>query len=213
MQIDEIDRVLNKVPKQTRVAVACVAVERVLDLYRFGNLHPTVKDLPEIKTKLAKDRELLDLGLEIAWAFVEGEKVDKPMAAAIVAWVGDHLWQKKVPKKIAAGSECALKAIRFTLLAIDDEETQSCEQALSMAEIAASISMRQLGLSDDSDDDDDDDIPSAVGDAEEAWQIKVVKHVAKNKTAAASKAMFAELRAQEPSWRQYLPQYKKKFSS
>lgn len=208
MDIDEIDKVLIKVPRQTRVAVACVGIERVCDLYRFGNLHPTVKDLGTVKTKLAKDSDLLDVGLKLAWTFVEGTKVDKPMATAIIEWVGDHLWQKKIPKKIAAGSDCTLKAIRFALLAIDDEKTQSVEQALSMAEIAASISLRQLGIGDE-----DDDIPTAVGDAEEAWQIKVVKHVAKNKTAPATKAMFAELLAQEPAWRKYLPQYKKKFSS
>ena len=208
MEIDEIDRVLAKVPNTMRVAVAAAAIERIRDFYRFGNLRPTLAELGAVETEIARHKEIFDVGLELAWSCAEGEKIDEGLASAIVGWVRDHLWQKQVPKTVSDGSACALKAVHFALLAREDKTTDSTEQALSMAELVASLSLRQLGIGDE-----DDDVPGDVGDAEEAWQIAVVKHVQKNKSAKPSQELFAALLAKTPTWQKYLEQYKHAFST
>jgi hypothetical protein len=205
LSFSKLDKVWPKLSKEMRVAVACVAIERVRPLYELGNFKLTVKDVGATG-KYPADKDLVELGLELGWGFVAGKTPDKPTREAIEKWIKAKILHKKAAKTVSSAGRGACKAVYHALRATDVEDGMHIEQAITMAEVGVSNTVRNMGIGDDK-----NDIPTKVGKKEQAWHLSVVEHALAAGKKKPSRAMFEELLKEGSAFDPYLDLYKKKY--
>lgn len=206
LNYDKLEKVWPKLSKEMRVAIACVAVERIRDLYELGNFKLTLGDMVISVAQQPPGKDLIELGLEMGWGFVAGTPPDKATRDAIEKWIKAKILHKSAAKTVSAAARSACKAVYHVLHATDDDTGASVEQAMTLAEVGPAITLRNMGIGND-----DNDIPTQIAKKEQAWQMRVVEHALDSAKLKPRRELFAELLAEEPAFQPYLEQYKKKY--
>jgi len=195
--------IIKKLEPRSRVALGCVATEHLMDLYRFGNMKYAVKDVPDLGGALAADRDLIELGLELAWRFAEQGQHEASATAPIIAML-DGRPHLKESSTLSLAANGPIYGVTDSLMAITDETPSAGGFALSRSSTGVSKLAREF--------DPDEDAPARESRREAVWQLKVAQLLKTHGDAALERDMFTELLAEELPWRRYLPQYRAKWS-
>jgi hypothetical protein len=212
LTFDQLERVWPKLGKPARVAIACVALERILEPHRFGNYKLTLKDLGATSLKHDLDKDIVQVALELGWGFVGGKPADQPTLVAVDSWIKTNLLHKGGNMRKSQAARCAYKAAYYLLREIRCEQVRedagySTEQALSMASVGIAIDIRNAGIGDER-----NDIASAIEENEQAWQLRVVEHALATGKKPMTRETFEELLEETPSWQPYVERLERKYA-
>jgi hypothetical protein len=170
-------------------------------LYRLGNMKYRAKDVPELSASQPEDRDPLELGLELAWRFVE-EGADEPnVRRPIVATLSARPFITE-SDTLSVASNGPLYGIIDTLAGIDD-----AAMAARAPSRAANGVFRLVSTCSD-----DEDAPGDAKDDQLEWQLKVARFVQAHGDAPIRRDMFAALLAEEQPWHAYLDAYRTRWS-
>ena len=199
----ETFEIVKKLAPRSRVALGCVATEHLIDLYRLGNMKYSVKDVPDLGGAFAADRDLIELGLEMAWRFAEEGKHEASETAPIIAMLEARPHHKE-SATLSLAANGPIYGVIDSLKAISDETPSAGGFAVSRSRTGVFKLAREL--------DPDEDAPAREDRMEAVWQLKVAHLIMKHGEAPIERASFRELLAEELPWRRYLPQYRAKWS-
>src|SRR5690349_7604341 len=133
----ETYEIIKKLPLRSRVAIGCACSEHLMDLYRFGNVRYTVEDVPELGSAYAADRDLIALGLELAWRFVETGQHDASTVAAIISML-ENRPDIEGSKTLSVAANGPIYGVTDSLLSITDETPRSAGFAASRSSTGVS---------------------------------------------------------------------------
>ena len=163
------DAELDGLAKTGRVAVLAVCVEHVFDFYRMGNFslqvrHAPRDHVPGLGGAFPADRDLIELGLELAWRFVTTGQHEASTTAPIIAMLeGRPYLDESSTLSVAANGP--IYGVTDSSMAITDQTPNAGGFALSRS----STGVSDLAGAHDP----DEDAPAREERLEAVWQLKV----------------------------------------
>jgi hypothetical protein len=205
----EILAIITALPPPRRVAIACVAVEHLLELHRRGN---AVAVADKAIAGVPAGSDLVDAGLQLAWRYAQGQPADMKAVNALQQTL------KKLRKQLLARVYHAehkepLLGVAIGPLIGVDETLRSVEAAEpivavnAMGRAVTSIYNLVVLFT------DDEKLPTKEMYREVGWQLKVARRVRDLGPKPVQRAAFADLLAEKLPWHRYLDDYSERIAS
>lgn len=197
----ETYQIIKSLEPRRAIALDIAITMHLVDLYRFGNMKYRASDVPELSGLVSPDRDLLDLGLELAWRFVDGGGDQPELRRPIVAMLAARPFMMKSDTWSVA-SNGPLYGIIDTLAGIDNPAMAArapSRAATGVFSLVASCS-------------DDEDAPGDAKLDEAKWQLKVAQFVRAHTDGPMHRNMFDALLGEALPWRSHLDAYRTRWS-
>jgi hypothetical protein len=209
----EILDILAELSPPRRVAIATLALEHVLELYRVGHVKAVAgPGIPGVK--LGSD--LFSAGLDLAWRYANGDAVDRKSVGAVQK--GLEKLRKQLAERLYHGDKREpllgvlvgpVNGIATALLAIDDKKPVTAANALGRAITGVSGIVELFVEPGAKDDEDAVHGPSAEMYREAEWQRKVARRVRDLGDKPVVRSAFADLLDEKLPWHAHLSAFAK----
>jgi hypothetical protein len=189
--------ILAQLTPQRRVAIACVALEHLMELYERG----PVKALSDKAIAgIAPGSDLVAVGLQLAWRYAEGKSVDAAQVRAVEQALQKQRKQLLQRAKDADKQEGLLLGVSVgpiigaaeTLLAIDAKKPTVAANAMDRAITSIQDLIEPFT--------DDEELPVEEMYRESAWQTKVARRARDLGDKPVDRRAFADLLGEKLAW-------------
>jgi hypothetical protein len=181
---------------RARIALAALAVEHVVTLYRTGPAKLTAPPETAQSLGLKPGDDLIDHGLSLLWAHVGGGPQDADAVKAVSAAIAKGLAEASRDKLTKAGLGAGL-GLTNALNSVTGES--EIENALARVVLGIFHMFSVLVK--------DEDLPAQEKRRENVWQQKVARHLLEVGDKPIERTSFEDLLAERLPWHDLLPQY------
>jgi hypothetical protein len=194
---------LKTLSPRGRVALACCAVEHVLDMYRLGPVRYRASDFPGKVPGAASDEDLVELGLRIAWRYAAEGTLDQAASKALVR-ILDKISKDTRSDEWLQPAFGPINGLVDALRAIDAKQTRPAEHALTRSAVGVAdlVDLFQDAA-------DEDEVSTEDEDLEIAWQVRVAQRLVKLGDDI-DRGKLEPLLAEQLPWRKLVEPYAKK---